>query len=45
MKFAWSHTRVVSRARPFSFHSAEHFQYAVLKVIGAVEWKGFGLQD
>ena len=49
MKFAWPHTRVVSQARPFSFCSAKHFQYAilktVLKAIGAVEQKGFGLQD
>ena len=37
MKFAWPHTRVVSQARPFSFRSAEHFKYAILKVIGAVE--------
>ena len=45
MKFAWPHTRVVSQARPFPFRSAKHFQYAILKVIGAVEWKGFGLRD
>ena len=44
MKFAWPHTRVVSQPRPFLFHSAKHFQYAILKAISAVEWKGLACE-
>ena len=36
---------LVSQATPFPFCSADRFQYALLEVISAVEWKGCGLRD
>ena len=29
----------------FPLRSTDHFQYTILMVISAVEWKGSGLQD
>ena len=44
MKYVWPHTRVVSQARPFLFRGAKRFQYAILKVIGAVNGKGLACE-